>query len=240
MGSRLRHHALHARIDQRGLQGPARRGDPGGHRRAGVFAELALGDHSAGGRAGGHHRHVRGHGGVRLQPEQPDAVRPGAGDRHRGRRRHRGGRSGGASHRARLAAARGHDSGDGAGLRPGDRGRPGAQRRVRAVRVHQRHHGAILPAVRADDFGVDDHFGVQLADAQPGAGGTVAAAARANIRRRRCRGRHLRLPEVGSAWVLLTPRVEAWLQPQGCDARRVAIRGRRCRRMRPERWSVGR
>ena len=35
-------------------------------------------------------RHVRGHGGAGLQPEQPLAFRPGAGDRHRGRRRDRG------------------------------------------------------------------------------------------------------------------------------------------------------
>ena len=41
-----------------------------------------------------------------LQPEQPDAVRPGAGDRHRRRRRHRRGRGGRASHRARAVAAR--------------------------------------------------------------------------------------------------------------------------------------
>ena len=41
-------------------------------------------------------------GGDRLQPEQPDAVRPGAGDRHRGRRRDRRGRGGRAPHRARA------------------------------------------------------------------------------------------------------------------------------------------
>ena len=35
-------------------------------------------------------RHVRRHGRDGLQPEQPHALRPGAGDRHRGRRRHRG------------------------------------------------------------------------------------------------------------------------------------------------------
>ena len=37
------------------------------------------------GGARGHRRHLRGHGGHRLQPQQPDAVRPGAGHRHRGR-----------------------------------------------------------------------------------------------------------------------------------------------------------
>ena len=56
--------------------------------------------------------------------------------------------------------------------------RPGAQRGVRALRVHQRHHRAVLPAVRADDLRLDDHLGVQLADAQPGADGAAAAAAR--------------------------------------------------------------
>ena len=35
--------------------------------------------------------------------------------------------------------------------------------------VHQRHHGAVLPPVRLDDRRVDGHFGVQFADAQPGA-----------------------------------------------------------------------
>ena len=102
LGDQLRHHALHARIDQRGVQGAARRDHPGGGRRAGVPAELAVVDHSAGRRAGGDHRHVRRHGRVRLQPEQPDAVRTGAGDRHRGRRRDRGGRGRRASHRERA------------------------------------------------------------------------------------------------------------------------------------------
>ena len=41
--------------------------------------------HPAGRRAGRHRRHLRRHGRARLQPEQPDAVRAGAGDRHRRR-----------------------------------------------------------------------------------------------------------------------------------------------------------
>ena len=64
-----------------------------------VPAELAVGAHSAGRRAGGHRRHLRGHGRDGLQPQQPDALRAGAGDRHRGRRRDRGGRGGRAPHR---------------------------------------------------------------------------------------------------------------------------------------------
>ena len=59
---RLRHDAVHPRVGQRGLQDAARRGHPGGDRRAGVPAELAGGDHSADRRAGGHRRHVRRHG----------------------------------------------------------------------------------------------------------------------------------------------------------------------------------
>ena len=50
----------------------------------------------------------------------------------------------------------------------------GAQRGVRAVRVHQRDHGTVFPAIRADNLGVDGHFGVQFADAEPGAGGDAA------------------------------------------------------------------
>ena len=61
---RLRHHAVHQRVDQRGLQDAARRRHPGRRRRAAVPAELAVGDHPAGRRAGGHHRHVRRHGGA--------------------------------------------------------------------------------------------------------------------------------------------------------------------------------
>ena len=54
---------------------------------------------------------------------------------------------------------------------PGDRRRTGAVGRVRAVRVHQRHHGSVLPAVRPDDRRLDDHLGLQFADAEPGPDG---------------------------------------------------------------------
>jgi len=66
-----------------------------------VFLQNWRRDHySAGGRAGGDHRHVRRNGRDGLQPQQPFTVRAGAGDRHRGRRRDRGRRERGA-----LAAA---------------------------------------------------------------------------------------------------------------------------------------
>ena len=59
---RLRHHALHHRIGQRGFQDAARRGHPGGDRRAPVPPELAIRPHSLDRGTGGDHRHVRGHG----------------------------------------------------------------------------------------------------------------------------------------------------------------------------------
>ena len=50
------------------------------------------------------------------------------------------------------------------------------------VRVHRRHHRPVLPPVRRDDRRLDGHLGLQLADAQPGAGGDAAQAARADAR----------------------------------------------------------
>ena len=41
--------------------------------------------------------------------------------------------------------------------------------RVHSDGVHRRHQRPVLPAVRSDDRGLDDHLGVQFADAQPGA-----------------------------------------------------------------------
>ena len=81
-----------------------------------------------------------------------------------------------APHRGRPAAQGGHDQGHEPGLRAGDRRGPGAQRGVRALRVHQRHHRAVLPPVRLDDRRLDGDFGVQLADAQPGACRAAVAA----------------------------------------------------------------
>ena len=60
---RLRHHAVHPRVGQRGLQDAARRGDPGRDRRAGVLAGLEGHDPADDRRARLLDRHVRGHGG---------------------------------------------------------------------------------------------------------------------------------------------------------------------------------
>ncbi len=135
-------------------------------------------DHSPGGRARGHHRHLRGDGRVGLQPEQPHALRPGLGHRHRRRRRHRRGRGGGALYRGGARPAGGHDRGHGASVGAGGCRRAGPQRRVRALRVHPRHHGPVLPPVRLDDRGFHADFGLQFAHPQSGPVGLAAAAER--------------------------------------------------------------
>ena len=96
----------------------------------------------------------------------------------------------------RPAAPRGHDQGHEPGLRAGHRRGPGPQRGLRALRVHQRHHRAVLPPVRPDDRRVDGDFGVQFADAQPGAFRPLAAAAR----RSRSSGGVLPLPASIRSW----------------------------------------
>ena len=115
--------------------------------------------------------------------EQPDAVRPGAGDRHRGGRRHR--RAG--EHRALAgkgtARARGHDQGDERNHRPDPGHHAGAELGVSAQRVSRRHHGPVLPPVRPDDRGLDDHLGHQRHDDDSGPG-------RLDLRR----------PQAGPAW----------------------------------------
>ena len=83
--------------------------------------------------------------------------------------------------------ARGDAQGDGGGVGPDHRDCAGAVRGVRADGVHQRPHRAVLPAVRADDRDLDGDLGVQLADAEPGAGVAAAAAARRAARSRAAR-----------------------------------------------------
>ena len=87
---RLRHHAVHPRVDRGRGQYLVRGRGTGGPGGAGLPAKLAGRADSDDRRARGHHRHVRGHGGGGFQLEQHLAVRAGAGDRHRGGRRHRG------------------------------------------------------------------------------------------------------------------------------------------------------
>ena len=119
----------------------------------------------AAGRAGVAGRHVHGVPAARLLDQHAVALRPRAGHRPRGRRRHRRGRGGRAPHRAGAVAARRRLQGDGGGVGPGggDRADPG--RRVRADGLHPGHHRAHVPAVRGDHRRVGDHLGLQRADA---------------------------------------------------------------------------
>ena len=131
-------------------------------------------------RAGRHHRHLRRHGGAGLQPEQPVAVRPGAGDRHRGGRRHRG---------ASRTSSGWLEHGLDAARRPRIKAMDEVTGPVLAVAlvlcavfvpccVHRRHHRPVLPPVRGDHRRLDGHLGLQRADAEPRAGGHPAQAAR--------------------------------------------------------------
>ena len=115
-------------------------------------------------------------------------------------------------------APRGDDQSHGSGFRPSDRGGPGAQRGVCPVRVHQRHHRPFLPAVRLDNCRVDDYFGVQLADVEPGVDRVVFAPLSANGTDSMTKPAPLPRPMVALlggwlSWTLLSP----WLE-QGAVA----------------------
>ena len=165
-------------MHQRGDPFACRRDRARGVRRALVSAELALGDYPARCGARGDSRNFCSDDGLGLHAQQPHALRPRAGDRHRRGRCDRGRRGSRASHRTRHAAARGDDPRDGTSFRAGDRRGTRVERRVRALRVHQRRHGPVLPAVRADDRRLDNHLLFQLANAQPGAGGQISSRPR--------------------------------------------------------------
>ncbi len=97
---------------------------------------------------------------------------------------------------------------------------PGAGGGVRAVCVHHGDRRPVLPPVRLDDRRLDADLGVQLADAEPRAGGPAAAASR---HRRRTRlgtpGRPAAASCIRSGWRLagshLPPAENARLAPLG-------------------------
>jgi hypothetical protein len=138
---RLRHHAVRALVHRgRGAHAARSRG-AGGAGRDHLPADLARLDHPAAGRAGFGHRHLRGDAPVRLFDQRAQPVRAGAGHRHRGGRRHRGGGERGAQHRGGPESARRHLPRHARGVRAHHRDRAGADRRVRAAGLHHRPVG---------------------------------------------------------------------------------------------------
>ena len=145
----LRHDQIRSGRHFRGLQDADRGGDPGADRHSRLPAGLA-GDAGAGDHGAGHaDRRLRGDGGAWLFHQLADAVRPRAGDRHRGRRRDRHCRRRRALHRAWVSRPRGRRTGDGRPHRSGPRHHAGPD-----VGVHSRGflagvHRTALPAIRA-------------------------------------------------------------------------------------------
>ena len=112
-----------------------------------------------------------------LLDQYADPVRAGAGDRHRGRRRHRRGRERRAQHRGRPDAAGCRAPGDEGSLRPDHRHRAGAVRGVRADGLPVRRDRPVLQAVRRDHRHLHGDLGDQLADPVAGIGGPAAEVA---------------------------------------------------------------
>ena len=112
----------------------------------------------------------------------------------------------------------------------GGGGGAGPQRGVRALRVHQRHHRTVLPPVRADDRQLDDHFRLQLADAQPRPGGHPARGRATRKPTSRCRDWRSPCWPAGWATALLAP----WLGSAGRSRT-----WRRCRMSMRARTHVG-
>src|SRR5712672_1200502 len=167
------HRAIRPRADQDNLRGDAARR----HRRAGVLAGLAAGDHS-------HHRHscIAGRhlcrdGGAWILDQQPDPVRARARGRHRGRRRDRGGRKRRAPSWSRHEPARRGVENHGGGRRSAGLDRAGVVRGVRADRISRRHLRSVFPAIRRHHRGGDRNLLFLLADPVAGAGLADPAAA---------------------------------------------------------------
>ena len=179
---RLRHHAVHPRVDRRRGPDAARGRRPGRRSSCCVFLQnwrATILPHDR--RAGRHPRHVRRHGGAGLQPEQHLAVRAGAGHRHRRGRRHRRG----GEHRA-LAWSTALPP------READRTRRWSEVTGPIVAIALVLCAVFVPCAfisgitgqffrqfARDHRRLDGLLGDQLADAQPGPGGHPAEAAAA-------------------------------------------------------------
>ena len=150
----------------------------GRDRRHHLPADLARLDHPAARRAGVDRRHVRVPAPARLLDQHADAVRPGARDRHRRRRRDRRGRERRAPHRRGHERARRDGQGDAGGLGADRRDRAGPLRGVHSARLRPRPDRPVLQAVRGDDRDQHGDLGVQLAHPLAGAERVAAQAAR--------------------------------------------------------------
>ena len=89
-------------------------------------------------------------------------------------------------------------------------------RRVRAVCVHQRHCRAVFPPVRPDHCGLDDHFGLQFAHAEPRSDRGAVAASRQTRPARPSRSRAAAVARLSAAggrcgWFLLADRLAPWI-----------------------------
>ena len=151
--------------------------------------------HPHAGGPGLHRRDLRRLRPPRLLHQHAHPLRPGARHRDRGGRRHRGGRGGGAPHRAGAPPLRGREARHGRGRGPGGGHRPGPLRGLRARRLPGRDHRPALPPVRPHPVhlrppvrpgGADPHPGALRDDPPP-------AHADAGPRRRRPPGLQRRL-----------------------------------------------
>ena len=175
----LQSDGVHPGLGRRGDRDAVRGAAAGRDRGDRVPADLAGGDHPAARHPGVADRLVRRDGGGRHLVQHAVAVRPGAGDRHRRRRRHRRGRERRAlpdpGHVAQGRGAQDH----GRGGRRADRHLAGADRGVPADRLHHRPAGHVLQAVRHHHRGLDGDLGLRVADAVARHGGAAAQDPRA-------------------------------------------------------------
>ncbi|MCK7529447.1 MAG: efflux RND transporter permease subunit [Ignavibacteriales bacterium] len=160
---RLRHHAGGRGLDRRDRADVRRGADPGDAGGLHLPAEHPRDDHPAAHDPGVADRHLHLLPDARVLDQHAVDVRPGAGHRHRGGRRHRRGRGGHPPPRARDEPAGGDRQGHGGGLGAGHRHRPHPLRGVRPGGPARRAGRQHVPAVRADHRHLGAALGVQRA-----------------------------------------------------------------------------
>ncbi len=143
-------HRYHARGECRhegNRRNAADRYGSGDRGRVPVPAGLARDADPTAGRARLANRHIHGLSAVRFQHQHAVFVRPGAGNRLSGRRRHRGSGIRGASHRRWLSAQAGRAKSDGGNLGTCDRHRTGPLRCFHTDGFHPRNHRQAVSTV---------------------------------------------------------------------------------------------